>query len=164
MNLKMKTDKMKTFRCLLMAAAAASLMCGCTKERGYEDNTEPELHLYQIAGTWQLTSWNGREIGDDEPYCYIILTSKDNAFEIYQNIDSPYSRHITGNFSLSYDEDSGINTISGWYDYNAGLWASDYAVSAVTSDSMTWTSENDVCVYTRRSAVPDDIVAGTKSL
>ena len=163
----MENNKMNsnTFRSLLVAVVAAILMCSCTKNHGYQDNTDPELQLYQIAGTWQLTSWNGKEISDDEPYCYLVLKSKDNEFEIYQNVDSPYSRHITGNFSLSYDEDRGVNTISGWYDYNAGLWTSDYVISAVTSDSMTWTSDKgDVCVYSRRSAVPDEIISGTKSL
>lgn len=156
---------MNAIRRIFIVLAAATAFCACEKNHGYEDTTVPELHLHQITGTWQLSSWNGQEMGETaSPYCYIVLTSKDNAFDIYQNIDSPYSRHITGNFTLVYDEDEGTNTIKGWYDYNAGLWMSDYVITDVTSDSMTWTSATDVCVYTRRDAVPDEIVAGTKAL
>jgi len=156
---------MNAIRRIFIVLASVTALCSCDKNHGYEDTTVPELHLYQIAGTWQLSSWNGKEIGEsDSPYCYIVLASKDNTFDIYQNIDSPYSRHITGNFSLVYDEDEGTNTIKGWYDYNAGLWTSDYVITEVTGDSMKWTSDSDVCVYTRRTAVPDEIIAGTKSL
>ena len=107
---------------------------------------------------------NLKRIGYNERNQKNIHRARINAFDIYQNIDSPYSRHITGNFSLVYDEDEGTNTIKGWYDYNAGLWTSDYVITEVTGDSMKWTSDSDVCVYTRRTAVPDEIIAGTKSL
>lgn len=150
-------------RILILLAAAGSLLCSCTKDHSYEDNTEPELQLYQIAGTWRLSSWNGTALGD-ETYCYLVLKSKDTAFDIYQNLDSPYSRHFTGTFSLLYDEDKG-NTIRGRYDYNAGLWKSDYTITGVTSDSMTWTStDGEISVYTRCDSVPDEIIVGTKSL
>lgn len=52
----------------------------------------------------------------------------------------------------------------GWYDYNAGLWASDYIVSEVSENSMTWTSGSEVCIYTRCEAIPEDILSGTKAL
>ncbi len=143
--------------------ATAATFFACTKDQSYEDDSAHQLRHYKIAGTRQLTSWNGKEIAaDEETYCYLILKSKDSAFEIYQNVDSPYSRHLTGNFKLSYDEDKGINKVSGWYDYNAGLWASDYIVSEVSENSMTWTSGSEVCIYTRCAAIPEDILSGTK--
>lgn len=154
---------MKTISRILIMLATAATFFACTKDHSYEDDSAPQLSLYQIAGTWQLSSWNGKEIAaDEETYCYLILKSKDSSFEIYQNVDSPYSRHLTGNFKLSYDEDKGINKVSGWYDYNAGLWASDYIVSEVSENSMTWTSGSEVCIYTRCKAIPEDILSGTK--
>lgn len=90
----------------------------------------------------------------------------------------PYSRHLTGNFSLVYKEDKGQNIISGWYDHDSGFWASDYIVTTVTADSMTWIStgttsgpqtvstkttqvpNRDICVYRRCDSIPEDILAG----
>lgn len=168
---------MKFFNAIFAVLAASAVMCSCEKDHTYEDDSDPEIALYQITGTWKLESWSYGQIPEGV-YSYIVLDSKENTFEIYQNVDSPYSRHLTGNFSLVYKEDKGQNIISGWYDHDSGFWASDYIVTTVTADSMTWIStgttsgpqtvstkttqvpNRDICVYRRCDSIPEDILAG----
>lgn len=60
---------------------------------------------------------------------------------------------------MEYDEDEGVNVISGIYDHEYGLWANDYIVTLKGADSMVWTSVSDpedVSVYIR-SELPEDI-------
>lgn len=173
---------MMTIKRILMILASAALLCACGKDHSYEDDTDAELAVYQITGTWKLESWSNGEIPDGI-YGYMVLSSKDNEFELYQNFGSPYSRHLTGNFTLTYDEAAGRNVISGWYDYDSGFWASDYIITDVTADTMKWISTGttsgpqsasgpqtvsspgsaDFCIYRRCDSVPADILAGTRS-
>ena len=60
---------------------------------------------------------------------------------------------------MEYDEDEGVNVISGIYDHEYGLWANDYIVTLKDADSMVWTSVSDpedVSVYIR-AELPEDI-------
>ena len=38
--------------------AASAVMCSCEKDHTYEDNTDPEIALYQITGTWKMELWS----------------------------------------------------------------------------------------------------------
>ena len=38
--------------------AASAVMCSCEKDHTYEDNTDPEIALYQITGIWKLELWS----------------------------------------------------------------------------------------------------------
>ena len=128
-----------------------------------------------IAGTWQLKEWRGEELGEGR-YCYLVINRKANeedehTLEMYMNIDSDKSRHITSIYELEDDEDMDeaptTAYISGRYDYSAGFWNNDYLVSEVEPNRMVWTVVNeteDVSVYIRCDAVPEDILAGTRAI
>lgn len=71
--------------------AASAVMCSCEKDHTYEDNTDPEIALYQITGTWKLESWICGQIPEGV-YSYIVLDSKEDKG---QNIISgSESRHL----------------------------------------------------------------------
>jgi len=141
--------------------ALAGLLCclsACQKDRSYEDNTDPAISYYQITGTWQLTEWKGEKIDGQERYVYMTLESKEQTFGIYQNLDSAQPRHLTGSFELEYDEDEGVNVISGLYDHASGFWNNEYVITSITEDMMEWTVKGDptdVSVYRRCSSLPD---------
>ena len=76
-----------------------------------------------------------------------------------------YSHHTTGSFTLTEDDDYGI-LLSGIYDYSDVEWG-DYIVTEMTENTMKWSRKDnigDVSVYTRVSAVPDDIVNGVRMI
>ena len=77
---------MKFFNAIFAVLAASAVMCSCEKDHTYEDDTDPEIALYQITGTWKLESWSYGQIPEGV-YSYIVLDSKENTFEIYQNVD-----------------------------------------------------------------------------
>lgn len=135
-----------------------------------ESNDEPSLPYIEptyvnMAGTWRLSAWNGVELGDS-PYMYIVFNRAEHTFDMYQNLDSGKSRHITGTYELITNED-GITTVKGIYDHAAGFWSHDYFVRNMTDSQMTWVvtdNDNDVSVYTRCSDIPEDILNGTRAL
>lgn len=128
-----------------------------------------------IAGTWQLTEWNGEELGEGR-YCYLVINRKANddgnrTLEIYMNIDSDKSHHITSIYELKdddeMDEEPTTAIISGMYDHSAGFWNNSYLVNQVDATRMVWTvtdDAEDVSVYVRCESIPEDILAGTRAL
>lgn len=131
----------------------------CEVDHSYESTDDPVLSYYQIAGTWKLSEWKGANIGDDGRFFYMTLVSKDAEFTIWHNLDSARPISLTGTFTMEYDEDEGVNVISGIYDHEYGLWANDYIVTLKDADSMVWTSVSDpedISVYIR-AELPEDI-------
>lgn len=128
-----------------------------------------------IAGIWQLEEWNGEALGEGR-YCYLVIDRKADdkgyrALDIYMNIDSDKSRHLTSIYELEddeeMDEDPYTAFISGMYDYSTGFWNNSYIISELESDRMVWTvseDKEDVSVYVRCDAVPEDILAGTRTV
>ncbi len=132
-----------------------------------------DVNYVNVAGVWRLAEVNG--IAQDEnPYLYLVLNrradeDRDNlhTFESYDNMDSGLSRHSEGIYSIEAAEDE-LPVVSGYYDHGIGinLWEHDYYVTELTAERMVWTATDnpgDVSVYERCDAVPDDIVAGTRS-
>lgn len=129
------------------------------------------VNYANIAGTWQLTEWNGEPM-NDKRYCYMIIGRKADeqtgkrSLETYLNIDSDKSRHLTSTYELESDEELGV-IIRGVYDYAGGFWNNSYIIKNMASDSMTWIVENDpsdVSVYTRCDVIPEDILNETRAL
>lgn len=162
------------FTTLLLAATC--LLSACN------DDDAPAVKEYlpvtyaNIAGTWKLSEWNGEATTDDR-YCYLVIERKANeetgnrALTMYTNIDSDKSRTITSVYELEdnieMDEDPATAIIKGIYDHSAGFWNNDYLISEVDSDRMVWTvteDADDISVYVRCEAVPEDIVAGTRAI
>lgn len=133
-----------------------------------------EVNYINVAGTWQLST-GGNITKGTEPYVYLVLNRKpdedrDNlrTWESWDNLGSSFSKHTEGIYSIVSDEDY-TPIIKGYYDHGIGinLWGHEYYVTELSSDRMVWTAVDDkdiVSVFVRCDSVPEDIVAGTKSL
>lgn len=144
---------MKNILKLWAFALIVSGVAACSEDHSYDDDSAPVLSYHQIVGTWQLTEWNGEPLGTDGRYVYMVLESKERTFSVYQNIDTAQPRELSGTFELGYDDNEGINYVSGMYDHEFGFWSNDYVVTKPDEDTMVWTvygDEGDVSVYKRR--------------
>lgn len=166
--------KMKNIFVYLMLAMTF-LLSACNDD---DKILEPEylpVTYANLAGTWQLKEWHGEALGEGR-YCYLIINRKANedgnrTLEIYMNMDSDKSRHITSIYELEDDEEMDENPctaiISGMYDYSAGFWNNSYLVSEVDASRMVWTvmeDTEDTSVYMRCDGIPEDILAGTRTV
>ncbi|WP_430812789.1 MULTISPECIES: hypothetical protein [unclassified Carboxylicivirga] len=128
-----------------------------------------DVNYANMAGTWRLSEWNGEKMDGDTRYYYITLDRFENGgtyrYEIYTNLNSFVSEHITGTYQLGETEDM-KPTISGTFDYTLtgdDAWLYDYLITELYETSVKWTATDDaeeVRVYTRCSEVPADIVNG----
>ncbi|MCH5335424.1 MAG: hypothetical protein J1D86_06460 [Alistipes sp.] len=152
---------MKRFMKFAAAAFAALLtITACEKSSG--EYVEPQLDVTpnNIAGYWRVAVWNGGPL-EQSCYVYLNLMRKDRLFELYQNLDSFSPRKVTGYYNITTDEEYGA-IIRGNYDHGVGEWSHRYAVSSLTAGSMTWVAldnPDDVTVYERTDAIPEDILA-----
>lgn len=161
---------MKNIFCYTILLLATAL-CACDKDDAPAGPTTLPVNYANIAGTWRLTEWNGEPMNDGRYYYMIIGRKPDEEtglrpLEIYQNIDSDKSRHLTSTYELETDEDSGT-VISGVYDHSAGFWNNSYVITGLEADRMIWTVEDDpsdISVYIRCEAIPGDILNGTRAV
>lgn len=167
---------MKTF-CKYMIVIV--ILCGVWSCSDDDDNTAPKpvaVTYYEIAGTWKMTSWNGEKMADGL-YFYVTFDRKDRVFDIYQNLDTEKTRHLTGRFLMNFNEDLGT-IIEGDYHHASGIWNQTYLLNDFTKTEMTWVVVNrehglpanpwipdfsDVTVYTRVDEVPEDVLNNTRS-
>lgn len=139
----------KLLKGAFLALMAVATMTACSDEEQYQ---EPTLDVTpnNIAGTWRLASWSGGELAQGS-YVYIDFVRADRTYTLYQNIDSPQLRTITGRYFIETDAELGA-VIRGSYDYGNGDWAHRYIVTDLTADRMVWTAKDnreDVSVYVR---------------
>lgn len=159
---------------LYLLCAMALFVSSCSDDDKVQLPEYMPVTYANIAGVWQLAEWNGEALGE-ERYCYLVIGRKANddgyrVLDIYMNLDSNKSRHLTSVYELEDDEEMDDNPytafISGMYDYSAGFWNNSYIISELTPDRMVWTvtdDAEDVSVYVRRDAVPEDILTGTRA-
>ena len=134
-----------------------------------DDKIEPiptlEVNAINLDGTWQLTEWRDAPLADST-YVYVVLSRKDLAFRIYDNLSSMYPRLATGEFELTNDYKAG-DVISGVYDYEGGAWNHEYRVTDLYEESMIWTATDDVTdvqKFVRVSEVPTYIVEAVRKV
>lgn len=160
---------MKKITNLLMLLAMA-LFASC--DNPIEIPETLEVKPYNIEGTWQLSTIDGKALADST-YVYLVLDRK-YGFKIYQNTNSMYPVLYTGTYELEYDWRNG-DIISGVYDYEQGAWRNEYIVSDLYEESMIWTSLVDTAkigatpevqkflrVHKEVDMVPDYIVGAVR--
>lgn len=147
------------------------IAAACTREPAVE--AELTVNYASVSGTWQMVMWNGETLGtdpDDTRYFYMEIAMSPDEDGIrrlvqYQNVNSSKSYKLESAYRLYGD--SAADFIVGNYLYGGGLWEHEYAIVSFGSDSMTWSAVeggDDVRVFRRADAVPEEIVAGTRSL
>lgn len=146
----------RIFRLIVLAMVMTAVAVSCSDKDEY---VEPTLDVTpnNIAGCWSLDSWSGGELSEDS-YVYIDFVRADKTYTLYQNIDSQYTRTITGHYFIYTGDEQGA-IIRGNYDYGNGDWAHRYVVTNLTEDRMVWTALDnpaDVSVYVR-ATLPDDL-------
>ena len=154
---------MNVFFKMLLCTMLLATFVACNDDDDVKDAIL-EVNYKNLNGTWRLSEWNGKEM-NEELYCYITFDRKEHTYIMYQNLNSMYSRKLTGSFLIEEKEDGFI--LSGTYDFGKGDWANKYIVTEMLDNSMKWIvkdNQEDISVYVRCEKVPDDILTRTRSL
>ena len=120
---------MNVFFKMLLCTMLLATFVACNDDDDVKDAIL-EVNYKNLNGTWRLSEWNGKEM-NDELYCYITFDRKEHTYIMYQNLNSMYSRKLTGSFLIEEKEDGFI--LSGTYDFGKGDWANKYIVTEISS-------------------------------
>ncbi len=136
-------------------------LCGCSKNA--EPQGEPLLDVtpVNIAGVWQLTSYDNGATLDGGAYVYLCFEISDRAYTIYQNVGTMYGQTKSGHYFIDNDPMHGavIRGNYGTEEYNYFDWSHRYKVE-LRASTMRWTATDDsqnVSVYTRIESLPDGL-------
>ncbi len=151
---------MKNWLKMMALSLVAMAFWGC------EEKSTPEPSLLEvtpnnIAGSWELESFqDGLQLAEGS-YVYIDFERKDRTYVLYQNTDSFSARCITGRYNILTDPELG-SVIRGNYDYENGEWNHRYIVRELTANRMIWVAVDDpseVSVYRKVSEIPEEILS-----
>lgn len=160
----------KFFEYVAILVLSVAFLSACNDDEPVPGPQDIPVNYANISGTWRLAEWNGEQM-DDKRYLYMVIERRPDEetglrkIELYQNIDSSKSRHLTGTYELEEDEDLGT-IIRGIYDHSSGFWNNSYIINGLTDGQMVWTVEedaSDVSVYIRCQEIPEDILNGTRA-
>lgn len=155
----------------MMLLLTMILFVSCEDEDGVKLPDTKEVNYANIAGSWQLSEWNGEKMDGDTRYYYITFDRKEKdgkrSYTIYTNFNSATSEQVFGSFALDKEDDYG-DIISGTYYYQLDTndeWEYSYIISGLTDTSMVWTAKEDageIKVYTRCNEIPANILNGIR--
>lgn len=147
---------MRRYITLLFAALA---ICSCVKNEAEQGEPLVDVTPVNLAGVWELTSFDNGATLQEGDYVYISFELTDRAYTIYQNIGTMYGEKRSGHYFIDTDPMLGA-VIRGNYgtdEYNFFDWSHRYKVELKAS-TMRWTATDDsqnVSVYTRVESLPD---------
>ncbi|MGL4519039.1 MAG: lipocalin family protein [Phocaeicola sp.] len=155
---------MKTFFKIMMFFSLLFTATACSNsDEPVIENMPIEATYANVAGTWELTSWNDAPLAEGL-YCYLEFNRKDRTFVIYDNMNSMVAHKQTGSFTIAKDpKNEKIDLISGRYDYDGGKWSNVYQL-VVFENQMNWTVQgdlSDVSIYERCNEIPAEVLNGT---
>lgn len=131
---------------IVLAALGLCLFAGC----GSSDKETVSPLVKQLAGEWQLKTWNGEAPQDFDAY---ICFATDRSFEIYQQIEQVGYQKYSGKYEVKND------VLNGTYS-DGKPFGSAYDISFDESgDTLTLTSATSVAetsVYVR-AAIPNTV-------
>lgn len=149
-------SNMRRYITLLFAALA---LCSCVKNEAEQGEPLVDVTPVNLAGVWELTSFDNGATLQEGDYVYISFELTDRAYTIYQNIGTMYGEKRSGHYFVDTDPMLGA-VIRGNYgtdEYNFFDWSHRYKVELKAS-TMRWTATDDnqnVSVYTRIESLPD---------
>lgn len=147
---------MRRYITLLFAALA---LCSCVKNEAEQGEPLVDVTPVNLAGVWELTSFDNGATLQEGDYVYISFELTDRAYTIYQNVGTMYGEKRSGHYFVDTDPMLGA-VIRGNYgtdEYNFFDWSHRYKVELKAS-TMRWTATDDsqnVSVYTRVESLPD---------
>ncbi len=157
---EIKVKNMKKWLKMMALSCVAMAFCGCCSSEENEMPLYLEVTPNNIAGSWQLLSFQDGLTLAEGSYVYIDFERSDKSYKLYQNTDSFSARCITGRYNLQTDSELGT-IIRGNYDYENGDWNHRYVIRNLTKTQMVWVAVDDpseVSVYVRAS-IPEEILA-----
>lgn len=138
---------------------AALTLCSCVKNEAELGEPLVDVTPVNLAGVWELTSFDNGATLQEGDYVYISFELTDRAYTIYQNIGTMYGEKLSGHYFVDTDPMLGA-VIRGNYgtdEYNFFDWSHRYKVE-LRASTMRWTATDDsqnVSVYTRIESLPD---------
>lgn len=137
---------------LLILIATVTIFVGCKKGFDYTTTNQPtvdnkedeeeqigedltQLMYRSIDGEWKLIEWRGERLTEDT-YLHISFDSREQRFEMRDNLGSMYEQVKSGNFNISRDEQDRY-ILWGNYDNGVGDWNDDYILT-FDQERMTW--------------------------
>lgn len=149
-------SNMRRYITLLFAALA---LCSCVKNEAEQGEPLVDVTPVNLAGVWELTSFDNGATLQEGDYVYISFELTDRAYTIYQNVGTMYGEKRSGHYFVDTDPMLGA-VIRGNYgtdEYNFFDWSHRYKVE-LRASTMRWTATDDsqnVSVYTRIESLPD---------
>ena len=134
---------------IVLAALGLCLFAGC----GSSDKEKVSPLVKQLAGEWQLKTWNGEAPRDFDAY---VSFGADRSFEIYQRIEQVGYQKYSGKYEIRNGMRGGV--------YSDGKpFGSTYDIAFDESgNTLTLTSATnvtEVSVY-ERSTIPNSVKEG----
>lgn len=134
---------------IVLAALGLCLFAGC----GSSDKEKVSPLVKQLAGEWQLKTWNGEAPRDFDAY---VSFGADRSFEIYQRIEQVGYQKYSGKYEIRNGMLGGV--------YSDGKpFGSTYDIAFDESgNTLTLTSATnvtEVSVY-ERSTIPNSVKEG----
>jgi len=134
---------------IVLAALGLCLFAGC----GSSDKEKVSPLVKQLAGEWQLKTWNGEAPRDFDAY---VSFGADRSFEIYQRIEQVGYQKYSGKYEIRNGMLGGV--------YSDGKpFGSTYDITFDESgNTLTLTSATnvtEVSVY-ERSTIPNSVKEG----
>ena len=134
---------------IVLAALGLCLFAGC----GSSDKEKVSPLVKQLAGEWQLKSWNGVAPRDFDAY---VSFGADRSFEIYQRIEQVGYQKYSGKYEIRNGMLGGVYSdgkpFGSTYDITF-----DESGNTLTLTSATGVAETGVYV---RAAIPDGVKNG----
>ena len=134
---------------IVLAALGLCLFAGC----GSSDKEKVSPLVKQLAGEWQLKTWNGEAPRDFDAY---VSFGADRSFEIYQRIEQVGYQKYSGKYEIRNGMLGGVYSdgkpFGSTYDITF-----DESGNPLTLTSATGVAETGVYV---RAAIPDGVKNG----
>ncbi len=136
----------------MLLSLAAVAFAACDDQEEVNPNPQLEITPNNIAGEWELVTYDSGVALPEGCYVRIEFERKDRTYTLRQNIGSISEQVLTGSFNIMTDPALG-SILVGNYDYNGGDWAHRYIVRSLTATRMVWVAKDDpeqMQVFARR--------------
>ena len=134
---------------IVLAALGLCLLAGC----GSSDKEKVSPLVKQLAGEWQLKTWN---VGAPQEFDVYVSFATDLSFEIYQQIEQVRYQKYSGKYQVKNDVLSGTYSDGKPFGSTYDI-AFDTAGNTLTLTSTTSVTETSIYV---RATIPNDVKNG----